>query len=93
MLDAIATQYKGKATADLGGSKKLFNLSLWLMSFVVNKSAAVHARMSLFPVTSQNSTSYNNYRHVGYAAGSKKMSFSISIKFLNQFEGGENEHA
>ena len=39
-----------KATADLGGSKLLLNISLWLMSFVVNKSAAVHARMSLFPV-------------------------------------------
>ena len=79
MLLSLSPQYKGKATADLGGSKLLFNLSPWLMRFVVNKSAAVHARMSLFPVTSQNSTSYNNYRHVGYATGSKNMSFSMSI--------------
>ena len=48
---SLSPQYKGKATVDLGGSKLLFNLSLWLMSFVVNTSAAVHARMSLFPVT------------------------------------------
>ena len=31
--------------------------------------------------TSQNSTSYNNYRHVGYAAGSKNISFSMSILY------------